>query len=64
MLKSIYSIINRLIGMASETSKAVEGPGNAQQMTRLLQLNLFDRRDLLSLWRGDPLEPPEGPQHM
>jgi IS4 transposase len=29
-----------------------------QQMIRLLQLNLFERRDLLSLWRGDPPEPP------
>lgn len=35
-----------------------------QQMIRLLQLNLFDRRDLLSLWRGDPPEPPDGPQQM
>jgi len=30
-----------------------------QQMIRLLQLNLFDRRDLLSLLRGSPPEPPD-----
>ena len=35
-----------------------------QQMIRLLQLNLFDRRDLLSLLRGDPDEPPNGPQQI
>ena len=28
-----------------------------QQMLRLLQLNLFERRDLLELLRGDPPEP-------
>jgi putative transposase len=33
-----------------------------QQMIRLLQLNLFGRRDLLSLLRGDSSEPPEEPQ--
>lgn len=27
-----------------------------QQMLRLLQLNLFERRDLLALLRGDPPE--------
>ena len=32
-----------------------------QQMIRLLQLNLFERRDLLPLLRGDPLEPPDAP---
>jgi putative transposase len=30
-----------------------------QQMIRLLQLNLFDRRDLLSLLKGSPPEPPD-----
>jgi hypothetical protein len=35
-----------------------------QQMIRLLQLNLFDRRDLLSLLKGDPPEPPNGPQQI
>ena len=30
-----------------------------QQMIRLLQLNLFDRRDLLALLRGSPPEPPD-----
>jgi len=35
-----------------------------QQMICLLQLNLFDRRDLLSLLRGDPSEPPEDPQQI
>jgi len=35
-----------------------------QQMIRLLQLNLFDRRDLLSLLRGDPDEPPNEPQQI
>ena len=28
-----------------------------QQMLRLLQINLFERRDLLELLRGDPPEP-------
>ena len=28
-----------------------------QQIIRLLQLNLFERRDLLELLRGDPPEP-------
>ena len=28
-----------------------------QQMLRLLQLNLFERRDLLELLKGDPPEP-------
>ena len=28
-----------------------------QQMLRLLQINLFERRDLLELLKGDPLEP-------
>ena len=32
-----------------------------QQMLRLLQLNLFERRDLLKLLRGDPPEPPVSP---
>ena len=27
-----------------------------QQMIRLLQLNLFDRRDLIALLRGDPVQ--------
>ena len=31
-----------------------------QHMTRLLQLNLFQRRPLLGLLRGDP-EPPDDP---
>ena len=35
-----------------------------QQMVRLLQLNLFDRRDLLSLLKGDPSEPPDLPQQI
>ena len=35
-----------------------------QQMIRLLQLNLFDRRALLPLLRGDPPEPPDGTQQM
>jgi IS4 transposase len=35
-----------------------------QQMVRLLQLNLFDRRDLLSLLRGNPPDPPPGPQQI
>lgn len=30
------------------------------QMIRLLQLNLFERRELLPLLRGDPPEPPDG----
>ena len=30
---------------------------NLQQMLRLLQLNLFERRDLLALLKGDPPEP-------
>jgi putative transposase len=33
-----------------------------QQMLRLLQLNLFDRRDLLQLLKGDPPEPPDQPR--
>lgn len=32
-----------------------------QQMLRLLQLNLFDRRDLIQLLKGDPPEPPDNP---
>ena len=32
-----------------------------QQMLRLLQLNLFERRALLELLRGDPPEPPASP---
>ena len=32
-----------------------------QQILRLLQLNLFERRDLLALLRGDPPEPPVSP---
>ena len=32
-----------------------------QQMLRLLQLNLFEQRDLLALLRGDPPEPPVSP---
>ena len=28
-----------------------------QQILRLLQINLFERRDLLELLRGDPPEP-------
>lgn len=32
-----------------------------QQMLRLFQLNLFDRRDLLQLLKGDPPEPPDKP---
>ena len=32
-----------------------------QQMLRLLQLNLFERRALLELLRGDPPEPPVSP---
>lgn len=32
-----------------------------QQILRLLQLNLFLRRDLLGLLRGDPDKPPESP---
>ena len=35
-----------------------------QQMIRLLQLNLFDRHDFPLLLRGDPPEPPDGPQQM
>ena len=33
-----------------------------QQILRLLQVNLFDRRDLLELLRGDPPEPRISPQ--
>ena len=33
-----------------------------QQMLRLLQLNLFERRDLLELLRGDPPEPRISPK--
>ena len=32
-----------------------------QQMLRLLQLNLFERRELLELLRGDPPKPPVSP---
>jgi hypothetical protein len=32
-----------------------------QQMVRLLQMNLFERRDLLQLLRGDPVKPPDIP---
>ena len=32
-----------------------------QQMLRLLQLNLFDRRDLIQLLKGNPPEPPGNP---
>jgi len=32
-----------------------------QQILRLFQLNLFDRRDLLQLLKGDPPEPPDQP---
>ena len=32
-----------------------------QQMLRLLQLNLFERRDLLELLKGDPPEPRVSP---
>jgi len=32
-----------------------------QQMLRLLQLNLFDRRDLIQLLKGGPPEPPGNP---
>ena len=34
---------------------------NLQQVLRLLNLNLFDRRDLLSLLRGDPPVPKISP---
>jgi len=34
-----------------------------QQMLRLLQLNLFERRDLLKLLRGDPERPPVIPDY-
>jgi len=32
-----------------------------QQMLRVLQLNLFEKRDLIALLRGDPInsEPPD-----
>ena len=33
-----------------------------QQMLRLLQLNLFERRNLLELLRGDPPKPPVSPK--
>ena len=33
-----------------------------QQILRLLQLNLFERRDLLHLLKGDPPEPTDSPQ--
>jgi len=33
-----------------------------QQILRLLQLNLFERRDLLHLLKGDPPQPPDSPQ--
>jgi putative transposase len=32
-----------------------------QQILRLLQLNLFDRRDLIQLLKGGPPEPPDRP---
>ena len=32
-----------------------------QQILRLLQLNLFERRDLMALLRGDPPEPTASP---
>ena len=35
--------------------------GSIQQILRLLQLNLFERRDLLALLRGDPPEPKVSP---
>ena len=35
--------------------------GSIQQVLRLLQLNLFERRDLLALLRGDPPEPKVSP---
>ena len=35
--------------------------GSFQRIIRLLQFNLFDRRDLLSLPKGDPPEPPDNP---
>jgi putative transposase len=35
--------------------------GSTQQILRLLQLNLFERRDLLALLRGDPPEPKISP---
>ena len=31
---------------------------SAQQILRLLQVNLFEKRDLLALLRGDPIRPP------
>jgi len=34
-----------------------------QQMLRLLQLNLFERRDILKLLRGDPEKPPSVPDY-
>jgi len=34
-----------------------------QQMLRLLQLNLFERRDILMLLRGDPEKPPAIPDY-
>lgn len=38
--------------------------GSLQQLLRLLQLNLFVRRDLMALLRGDPpLPKPSSPQH-
>ena len=35
--------------------------GSLQRIIRLLQLNLFDRRDLMTLLKGDPPEPPDSP---
>ncbi|MCK9247142.1 MAG: IS4 family transposase [Anaerolineaceae bacterium] len=35
--------------------------GSLQRIIRLLQLNLFDRRDLMTLLKGDPPEPPDCP---
>jgi putative transposase len=35
--------------------------GSLQRIIRLLQLNLFDRRDIMTLLKGDPREPPDSP---
>jgi putative transposase len=35
--------------------------GSLKRIIRLLQLNLFDRRDLMTLLKGDPPEPPDCP---
>jgi putative transposase len=38
---------------------------STQQILRLLQLNLFEKRDLMALLRGDPVrEPPDNPNQM